>query len=83
MAKKDDAQDLPDDQLISSPLPVTAVAAAPVPGGALFRDKVFTSRTLVLESGRTVPVARGRVTATDAELLTWLTANPEFERLVE
>jgi hypothetical protein len=83
MAKKDDAHDLPADQVISSPLPVTAVAVAPVPGGAVFRDKVFTSRTLVLESGRTVPVARGRVTATDTELLTWLTANPEFERQVE
>lgn len=49
----------------------------------VFRDKEFTSRTLILPEGRTVQVVRGRVEATDLELLTFLRARSSFELVTE
>ena len=49
----------------------------------VFRDKEFTSRTLILPDGRTVRVVRGRVEATDLELLTFLRARSSFELVTE
>lgn len=63
--------------------PVAAVAetvASIEPVKALvFRDKEFTSRTLILAEGRTVQVVRGLVEATDPELLSFLRARSSFE----
>ena len=47
-----------------------------------FRDRVYTSRTLVLpESGRTLPVARGsvEVSVSDEQAVSYLKAHQEFE----
>lgn len=62
--------------------PVAEVPAVAVPEPVkvpVFRDKAFVSRTLILDSGRAVPVARSRVSADDAELLAYLTEHEEFE----
>lgn len=70
MAKKDDA-------VSTEQTPVTVVT---------YRDKVFTSRTLILpKDGRPLPVLKGRVEvpATDAEALAYLDASAEHELLKE
>jgi hypothetical protein len=49
-----------------------------------FRDKVYTSRTLIIpETGRTLSVAKGavEVSASDEQALTYLKAHEEFEPL--
>lgn len=58
---------------------VAAVVPAEVVKRPVFRDKEFTSRTLILPEGRTVQVVGGRVEATDLELLTFLRARSSFE----
>lgn len=70
MAKKDDA-------VSTEQTPVTVVT---------YRDKVFTSRTLILpKDGRPIPVLKGcvEVPATDAEALAYLDASAEHELLKE
>lgn len=49
----------------------------------VFRDKVYTSRFLILPDGGTLPVVAGRVTASDDEQLAFLTAHPDLEPLPE
>lgn len=49
----------------------------------VFRDKVYTSRTLILPSGEVLPVAKGRVHAADDQQLQYLSTHPDFERLTE
>ncbi|WP_339560838.1 hypothetical protein [Pseudomonas sp. EA_65y_Pfl1_P113] len=44
--------------------------------GRVFRDTLFTSRTLVLPDGSTLPVVKARVTATTDEQLAFLQAQP-------
>jgi hypothetical protein len=49
-----------------------------------FRDKVYTSRTLILpKTGRTLPVAKAcvEVSASDEQALSYLKAHDEFEPL--
>ena len=49
-----------------------------------FRDKVFTSRTLIIPgSGRTLPVAKGciEVSVSDEQAVSYLKAHQEFEPL--
>ena len=49
----------------------------------VFRDKVYTSRTLILPSGAALPVAKGRVHAADDQQFQYLSTHPDFERLTE
>lgn len=47
-----------------------------------FRDKVYTSRTLIIpDTDRTLPVAKGvvEVSASDEQAVSYLKANAEFE----
>lgn len=62
--------------------PVTPVLQETAPV-RIFRDKVYTSRTLILPSGATLPVAKGRVSAVDDEQVQYLTDHPDFEPLAE
>lgn len=60
----------------------------PVPfnGVKVYRDKLYTSRTLILpETGRTLPVLKGQlsVLTSDAEALAYLDASAEHELLKE
>jgi hypothetical protein len=61
------------------------VASEPtVIGGArVFRDNVFTSRTLVMPDGRTISVTKGQVTASDDDLFEFLSAHPDLATLQE
>ena len=47
----------------------------------VFADKAFKSRTIVLEDGRTFAVEKGRIVATEPELIAYLDSNPDFERV--
>ncbi|MHC8299006.1 hypothetical protein [Pseudomonas sp. ZS1P83] len=51
-----------------------------------FRDKVYTSRTLIIpKTGRTLPVAKGcvEVSASDEQAVSYLKSHEEFEPLKE
>jgi len=70
----------------NAPAAATEPAAAPevaAPKITTFRDKVFTSRTLVLPDNSTLPVAKGRVSVEDSnsQALAFLKAHEEFEAL--
>jgi len=55
----------------------------PIESGCVFRDKVYTSRTLVLPGGATLPVIKGRVSAVGEDQLHYFNTHPDFERLTE
>lgn len=46
--------------------------------GRVFRDTLFTSRTLVLPDGSTLAVSKARVTASTDEQFAFLKAHPEL-----
>jgi len=62
-------------------LPETATTVVPQSGEMTFRDKVYTSRTLILPDDSTRAVTKGRVTVTaiDVQALGYLQSNGEFE----
>ena len=63
--------------------PVTADAVESIGPARVFRDKVFTSRTLVSPSGETLSVIAGRVTACGDDQYAFLKTHPDLEQLVE
>ncbi|MDD1943766.1 hypothetical protein [Pseudomonas carnis] len=63
--------------------PVTADAVESIGATRVFRDKVFTSRTLILPGGETLPVVAGRVTACGDDQFAFLKAHPDLEQLKE
>jgi hypothetical protein len=68
------------DQPIATRSTPAAVAAE-----VTYRDKVYTSRTLILPKGRELAVVKGVVTVStsDAGALQYLKENAEFEQLQE
>ncbi|NVZ60293.1 hypothetical protein HX797_28925 [Pseudomonas edaphica] len=64
-------------------IPATAGAVESIGPARVFRDKVFTSRTLVLPNGETLPVIAGRVTACGDDQYAFLKAHPDLEQLKE
>ena len=46
----------------------------------MFADKAFKSRTIVLPDGRSFPVEKARINATDPALIEYLEKHPDFER---
>lgn len=64
-------------------IPVTAESVESIGPARVFRDKVFTSRTLILLSGETLPVSAGRVTAFGDDQYAFLKTHPDLEQLVE
>lgn len=67
-------------EAIADPSPATQLTAT-----VIFRDTVFTSRTLILPDDRTLAVAKGVVSAnaTDDVAVKYLKAHAEFEPLKE
>lgn len=61
----------------------TADVVEPIGPARVFRDKVFTSRTLIMPSGETLPVVAGRVTACGDDQYAFLKAHPDLEQLKE
>lgn len=49
----------------------------------LFRDKVYTSRTLIMPDGRTLPVSKGQVAAFGDDQFEFLSAHPDLELVTE
>jgi hypothetical protein len=73
-----------DPQLTPEPLPQSM--SVPVSVLMKFRDKVYTSRQLILpETRRSLPVVRGmvEVPGSDTEAVKFLKAHDEFELLRE
>ncbi|WP_460139670.1 hypothetical protein [Pseudomonas sp. S2_E01] len=64
--------------------PATTISPA-LMSTTTFRDTVYTSRTLILPSDRTLAVAKGTVSVrtTDDAALKYLNAHAEFEPLKE
>ncbi len=73
----------PDDKAAEPTPPVLQKATPAVAPTRTFRDKVYTSRTLILPSGVTLPVAKGRASAVDDDQFQYLNTHPDFERLTE
>lgn len=63
--------------------PVTADAVDSIGPPRVFRDKVFTSRTLIMPGGGTLPVVAGRVTACGDDQYAFLKAHPDLQQLPE
>lgn len=53
------------------------------PNAQVFRDKVFTARTLFSPTGRLVVVQQGKVAVDDADVIAFLAGHPDFEPLME
>ena len=51
--------------------------------GRPFRDRVYTSRTLIFPDGSVLPVAKGLVSAVSDDQLQYLDSHPDFVRLTE
>ena len=73
----------PDDKSAADAAPVLQKATPAVAPARTFRDKVYTSRTLILPGGATLPVAQGRVSAVDDAQFQYLNIHPDFEPLTE
>jgi len=63
--------------------PATVDAVEPIGPLRVFRDKVFTSRTLIMPAGSTLPVVAGRVAACGDDQYAFLKAHPDLEQLPE
>jgi hypothetical protein len=77
--KKTNAQptdEAPAVSLVTDSQPIEGQSVVPV-----FRDTVYTSRTLILPDGSTAAVVAGKIAATNDMLLALLTAEPDFEPL--
>ncbi|UDI95755.1 hypothetical protein [Pseudomonas sp. IAC-BECa141] len=63
----------------------TPISPVLMPMGVTFRDTLYTSRTVVLPDGRTLAVAKNKVTVDSADdvALKTLKAHAEFEPLKE
>lgn len=73
----------PDDKVTDSIAPVLQKTVPMASPARTFRDKVYTSRTLILPGGATLPVAQGRVSAVDDAQFQYLNIHPDFEPLTE
>jgi hypothetical protein len=63
----------------------TSISPVLMPMSVTFRDTLYTSRTVVLPDGRTLAVAKNKVTVDSADdvALKTLKAHGEFEQLKE
>ncbi|MFK7669860.1 hypothetical protein [Pseudomonas lundensis] len=72
------------DEKVADPVAPVLQKSTPAPSPArTFRDKVYTSRTLILHGGSTLAVVKGRATAVDDQQFQYLNSHPDFERLTE
>lgn len=63
--------------------PAASESEVAKPSAPVYRDKAYTSRTLILEGGGTAKVVAGKIEASDALLLAFLDAHEDFERVAE
>ncbi|WP_325918056.1 hypothetical protein [Pseudomonas frederiksbergensis] len=65
------------------PEPAQSEPQATIGPARVFRDKRFTSRTLIMPNGQPVPVIAGQVTACGDEQYAFLKAHPDLQPLTE
>ena len=63
--------------------PVQIQAAATISPARVFRDTLYTSRTLIMPNGNTLLVIAGRVTAGSDEQYAFLKAHPDLQPSTE
>ena len=63
--------------------PATVEAVSAIGPVRVFRDKVFTSRTLIMPGGSPLSVVAGRVAAFGDDQYAFLKAHPDLEQLPE
>lgn len=73
----------PDEKLSNSTAPTLQKTVAVTSSVRIFRDKVYTSRTLILPNGAALSVAKGRVSAFGDDQFQYLNTHPDFEPLTE
>ena len=73
----------PDDKATEPVVPVLQKDTPVLSPARVFRDKVYTSRTLILRNGAALLVTKGRVSAVDDHQFQYLNTHPDFERLTE
>lgn len=56
-------------------------ATTPIGPARVFRDTQYTSRTLIMPDGSTIPVIAGQVTACGDEQYAFLKAHPDLQQL--
>ncbi|AZD84943.1 hypothetical protein C4K14_2109 [Pseudomonas chlororaphis subsp. aureofaciens] len=74
-----------EEPLVTEQSALVSVAPVQIGGEITYRDKIYTSRTLILPDERQLLVAKATVTvnASDAVALKYLKENAEFEQLKE
>lgn len=74
-----------DQPQVIEPLPAPTVVplSAPIGPARVFRDKVYTSRTLVMQDGQVIPVVKGLVTACGDDQFKFLSDHPDLEPVTE
>lgn len=65
------------------PEPVQTESPAPIGAARMFRDTRYTSRTLIMPDGSTLPVIAGQVTACGDDQYAFLKAHPDMQLLTE
>ncbi|CAN7462573.1 hypothetical protein [Pseudomonas brassicacearum] len=65
------------------PEPVQTESPAPIGPARVFRDIRYTSRTLIMPDGSTLPVIAGQVTAGGDDQYAFLKAHPDMQQLAE
>lgn len=81
--KKPTAESATAVELPPAPATVPLQLIAEAGPARIFRDKVFTSRTLIMPGGRSLPVSQGRVTAFGDDQFDYLNAHPDLELIAE
>lgn len=81
--KKPTAESAAAVEIPPAPTAVPLQLIAEVGAARIFRDKVFTSRTLIMPDGRSIPVSKGRVTAFGDDQFDYLNAHPDLELIAE
>lgn len=51
--------------------------------GRVFRDRIYTSRVLVMDDDKTIEVSKGQAVALDDQQYDYLNAHPEMKPLQE
>lgn len=63
--------------------PAQTQAPATIGGARVFRDTLYTSRTLIMPNGNTIQVIAGQVAAGSDEQYAFLKAHPDLQPLTE
>lgn len=67
----------------AAPEPVQTESPALIGPARVFRDTRYTSRTLIMPDGSTLPIIAGQVTACGDDQYAFLKAHPDMQQLTE